>query len=257
VVTIHDATPFDYPNADARKRKSEQEFFLLSAKTACCVLTVSEYAAGRIVEQLGIERERIVVTPLAASSAFTPATLDGEALKIASLIGGRPYLFCVSSMHPVKNFETLYRAWKEEFSESELALVATGADPSRYPGITALPRNDDAGRLASLYRLALFVAVPSLSESFPLPVIEAMSCGAPVIANRVGGLPEVGGEAVHYIERSEDVTAWRRGLRRLYEDSSLRSRLREAGLARAKLFSWERTAQMTFEALHAAATSGL
>jgi glycosyltransferase involved in cell wall biosynthesis len=256
VVTIHDVTPFDFPAADAAKRKSQQDPFRLSAATAARVITVSEHAAGRIVAQLGVARKSIVVTPLATGGSFVGADDGPAATSIARHELGaaveRPYVFCVSSPEPVKNFATLHRAWSEEFAANELALVATGIDAAAAPGAIALPRRNDDARLASLYRAASFVAVPSLSESFPLPVLEAMSCGVPVIANRVGGVPEVGADAIFYIDEPQDVGAWRRGLRRMYEDASLRNRLRAAGLARASGFSWAATAQATLDVLRAA-----
>ena len=256
VVTIHDVTPFDFPNADPAKRASEQAPFRLSAATAARVISVSHHAASRIVAQLGVDPASIVVTPLAAGGSFVPHAADPAAADIARRELGAeydraPYVFCVSSPHPVKNFATLYRAWSEEFPQRELGLVATAVDASTAAGAVVLPRKNDDERLAALYRGALFVAVPSLSESFPLPVLEAMSCGVPVIANRVGGVPEVGGEAISYVEQPTDIAAWRSGLRRMTGDAELRARLRAAGLARAQQFSWPKTAQATLDVLRA------
>jgi glycosyltransferase involved in cell wall biosynthesis len=260
VVTMHDTVPFDFPAATVRKRESQQQPFLRSARTAARILTVSEFAATRIVETLGVARSLVRVTPLAAGEAFRRVTgsrwTSTEQPNLYGRLRGRPYVLCLSSMEPVKNFALLYDAWKRAFPQQELALVATGVDASRYADAIVLAQIDDPNRLAALYARALFVAVASLSESFGLPVIEAMSVGIPVVANRVGGLPEVGGDAVYYVECARDADEWCRSLQLLSDDGALRERLRARGLQRAQHFSWDRTAHGTIETLRSACASG-
>jgi len=76
VATIHDAAPFAFPATDARKRAIEQNPFLATAATASRILVQSRFTAGEVEGRLGVEAERVVVTPLAADPVFTPGALD-------------------------------------------------------------------------------------------------------------------------------------------------------------------------------------
>jgi len=253
VVTIHDTHPFDIPESDPIKRRSQQEPFLTSARKACRVLTVSAYAAECIVNVLAIPRDVIHITHLAPAVEFCDetATIVSSALPISSAVpettrlAGRPYLLCISSMDRVKNFSLLYEAWQEAFPTGDVALLATGIEQEAYPKAIALPRDSNRERLGTLYRKALALVVPSLSESFGLPVVEAMSIGTPVVANSVCALPEIAGDAALFVDRPESREAWIDALRRIHHDTDLRATLMTRGRLRAAAFSWQKTADAT------------
>jgi glycosyltransferase involved in cell wall biosynthesis len=98
------------------------------------------------------------------------------------------------------------------------------------------------------------LAFPSRYEGFGLPLLEAMACGTPVLTSNVSALPEVAGEAALLVD-PDDPEALADGMGRLLEDAELRDRLRRAGLARAAMFDWDRTARRTAEVLHRGAAS--
>jgi glycosyltransferase involved in cell wall biosynthesis len=98
--------------------------------------------------------------------------------------------------------------------------------------------------LARLYQGATLVACPSLWEGFGLTVLEAMACGAPVIAGNRGGLPEVVGDAGLLVNPT-DVDALREAMYTLAGQEPLRAALRARGLARARAFSWRHVAEAT------------
>jgi glycosyltransferase involved in cell wall biosynthesis len=106
-------------------------------------------------------------------------------------------------------------------------------------------------RKVSLLQRAIALAYPSLYEGFGLPVLEAMSCGTPVLTSSVSALPEVTGHAALLVDPT-DTDAIGHGLLRLLTDQGLRDRLRAAGPERASGFTWEAAARRTAEVLHAA-----
>jgi glycosyltransferase involved in cell wall biosynthesis len=107
-------------------------------------------------------------------------------------------------------------------------------------------RQVDAGKLAKLYQAADVFLFPSLEEGFGLPVLEAMSYGLPAVLSNTSSLPEVGGDAALYADplSPEDIAA---KVRQAAEDSALRERMIQAGIARAREFTWERTARLTLQ----------
>ena len=103
-------------------------------------------------------------------------------------------------------------------------------------------------QLASLYRGAFCLAVPSFHESFGMPCIEAMACGCPVVAARASALGEVCGDAAYYIDPSVSHTITD-AMARLGADPELARELRAAGLRRAGCFSWRATAEVVYDVL--------
>ena len=247
VVTFHDAVPFRFPPADPRRRANDQTPWLRSAAQARSFLANSHFTAGEVSTYLGVAPERQTVTLLAVErDVFAPA---GEA---ARLPDGRPYVLFVGADEPRKNLRTLADAHERAFPNAEVALVVAGGAPPPGVRATALGALDPAA-LARWYRGALLVAVPSWYEGFGFPLLEAMACGAPAVASRATSLPEVGGQAPCWIDDPLDVAAWCDALRALAADAAARARLRDAGLARAATFSWERCAEETLAVLRRAA----
>ena len=108
-------------------------------------------------------------------------------------------------------------------------------------------------RLRELYRRALVFAYPSRHEGFGIPPLEAMACGAPVIATRTGAIPEYAeGAALLIAPGHRD--ALREAMARVIGDASLRGDLRAAGAARAQSWRWERSAATMAELLRTAAS---
>jgi glycosyltransferase involved in cell wall biosynthesis len=98
--------------------------------------------------------------------------------------------------------------------------------------------------LPAVYSGASLVVMPSLYEGFGLPVLEAMSCGAPVVCSNVSSLPEIGGDAARYFDPT-NVPAMTDAILSVWRDEALRAAMRRRGLARAAQFSWARAAEET------------
>jgi glycosyltransferase involved in cell wall biosynthesis len=246
VATIHDTVPFAYPDPDARRRSSQQEPFLRSARSAA-VLTDSAFGAREIERRLGVPRERIAVIPLGVEPEFSP----GEARAPAAL-AGRPYVLTIGTDEPHKNAATLADGFIRGLADLGLSLAGVGMSLPAHPACIRLPALDEAALIA-LYRGAHLVAVPGLYEGFGLPALEAMACGAPVLAARAGALPEVCDHAAAYVDAPADPAAWAAALVALSGDPGYREILRVRGLARAAQFSWDDTARETLSVLRALA----
>lgn len=248
VATIHDCTPFAYPASDPQRRATEQGPFRRTAATAVRIMAQSAYTATEIERWLGVDAARITVTPLAADPAFTPGPLDA----LPPALRDRPFVLCVGAHDERKNTPTLTAAFARAFAPGTMTLVFTRA-PRDLPRDALVVDARDDRTLVALYRAATIVAVPSLSEGFGLPLLEALACGAPAIASRTSALPEVGGDAARWVDDPLDVDAWSHALAELAADAGARARLAAAGPPRAATFSWERCTAQTLDVLRGAA----
>jgi len=115
------------------------------------------------------------------------------------------------------------------------------------PGVRYLGHVDEP-TLSALYESAGVLAFPSLYEGFGLPLLEAMAHGLPAVVGETGALPELGGKVAVLVD-PQDVDAIAGGLEQVLTDAPLRERLRAASLDRAKEFTWERSADLTRQAL--------
>lgn len=205
------------------------------------VTTISEFTRQEALDLLKLEPAR-VVTALCGCDFATPATTPPpEPWPEAP----SEFFLFVGSLEPGKNLALLREVWLRARAAGKPLppLVVVGA---RWAGVAAegpppegwvfLGHIPDS-RLVWLYRHALSLLFPSKYEGFGLPIAEAMSQGCPVACARVASLPEVGGEAVHYAPL--DPEAWSEAVRKLAEDSALRSSLAALGRARAPLFTWQ------------------
>lgn len=252
VATMHDAAPFAFPAADARTRAAEQNPFLATANSARRILVQSRFTAGEVQQRLGVDAERIVVTPLAVDDVFARAAL-GAPDGLPAELRGKRYVLHVGAHDERKNTATLTAAFARAFPAGGVTLAFTRRPPTVPPGAVVVDAPDDA-TLAALYRGAALVAVPSTYEGFGFPLLEAMACGAPALAARAGALPEVGGDAAAWVDEPHDVDAWADALRALLADDAARADLAARGPAHAATFSWERCTAQTLGVLHEVAT---
>ncbi|MDB5027017.1 MAG: putative glycosyltransferase, group 1 family protein [Candidatus Eremiobacteraeota bacterium] len=248
VATVHDAAPFAFPAADARRRATEQTPFIATANTARKILVQSAFTASEVERWLGVEPERIVVTPLAVDSVFSP----GGAGALPAELRGKRYVLHVGAHDERKNSATLIDGFADAFRGGDVMLAFTRKPGVLPPGGIVVDARDDA-TLVALYRGAALVAVPSTYEGFGLPLLEAMACGAPVLAARAGSLPEVGGDAAAWVDDAHDPGAWAERLRALLDDDAALAALARCGSERAAVFSWDRCTAQTLTVLGAVA----
>jgi len=237
VVTIHDLS-FEREDPVLMGRRDRWIFRRVvprAARGAARVLTVSERTKRDLVERYAVPSERVVVTPNGVDPSFGP---DGASCNLQ--LG--PYALAVGAIQPRKNQLAALAAARE----AGLELVVVG--PVRDESVAAELRAQGARlegyvaveRLAELYRGAACLVQPSRHEGFGLPVVEAMASGTPVVVVPDPALVEVAGDAAVVVEESQLAD----GIRRALAETE---RLRTAGLARARDFSWERTADATMQ----------
>lgn len=244
VVTVHDLPPLRFPD-EGRLPASAAA----GARRAKVVIAPSRFAADEARELLGVKR--IEVIPYGLSAAFQAPTAATD--ELLQRLGIRPpFVLHAAGATARKNLGELARAWGRLSSERlDLQLVLCGPpDGRRTQAFDGLERVVMPGRLepqvvASLMRRAHAVVVPSVYEGFGLPALEAMACGAPVVAARAGALPEVCGDAALLVEPTAEGLS--EGIRVLVLDEGRASDLRERGPARASEFSWEEAARRHVE----------
>jgi len=258
VLTIHDLVPYVRPES-MRFRTWLRMRLLLgpAARAADAVIAVSQATADLAFRYLGIEMDRLHVVYEAAHSAFRPVPTDQARAAVSAEFGLPPrYILCVCTIEPRKDHLTLLRALAA-VPHAPLLVLAGGMGwrcehimaqiraHEQVGRVRYLGRVDDAW-LSVLYSGAVLSVYPSLYEGFGLPVLEAMSCGCPVLCSDSSSLPEVGGAAARYF-RTGDAMALSAGLRELLDSQSVLDAMSEAGLARARLFSFRRAAQQLLE----------
>lgn len=258
VVTVHDLAFLKYPDQLPKSRRSWLiAATRLSARRASKIITVSQATANDLQEWLGLPDDRVQAIPLATSGKVERVT--GTSLDVFRLKWDidRPYVLAVGTLEPRKNLPTLLRAFAKIKDQIEHQLVLVGpegwltgelkstleelglGDRVRLTGFVS---DEELGGWFSGADLYVF---PSHYEGFGLPAIEAMRCGAPVLASDNSAFPEVVGEAGVLIP-ADDVDAWAESIRDLLRDETRRLHLRDLGFARADAFSWDRTAQETY-----------
>jgi glycosyltransferase involved in cell wall biosynthesis len=233
---IHDVVPIHFPQwVQARTRRMHEAKYRHTVNACDVVIVNSQFTARDVAETLGIEPQRIHVAHPGVDAHFTP---EGERREL-----GRPYILTVATLEPRKNLGTLIDAYAL-LDDSELALAVVGA--SGWGPRPALDREGlirlgytAPNELAALYRGASVVVYPSRYEGFGMPIVEAMACGAPVVASSHASLDEASGDAALRADPL-DPGALADAIRRALAD---RAPLVARGREHAAQFTWEANAR--------------
>jgi glycosyltransferase involved in cell wall biosynthesis len=217
------------------------------------VLTISHSSKRDIIEYLNVDSDRVWVTHLASRYQVDQP--------LPELSFAKPYILFVSTIEPRKNIRSLISAFEylKQTYQIEHQLVLIGQKGWLYKPIfeqiERSPYQNEIHHLDYLpdaqvmqfYRNADVFVYPSHYEGFGMPVLEAMTLGAPVVTTNVSSLPEIAGNAAILVEPNE-IKELGEAILKVIGDRTLRQNLIQKGKEQAKLYSWENTVQETLKA---------
>jgi len=245
VTIVHDLLPLQYPAEYPRQQHYFRHYVPAVLRQSRAVIVSSESTRRDVLERYRLPAEKVHVVHCGYDPRrFTPGP---------TRTGGEPYGLYVGNVMPHKNLLRVVEAFARLGPGPRLVIRGSGrvshvrALRARITSLGIASRVDwqayapDA-ELLDLYRGARLLVVPSLYEGFGLPALEAMACGTPVLTSCVSSLPEVVGDAAILVDPT-DTDAISAALARLFDDDVLAKELAERGLARSRMFSWEKTGQ--------------
>jgi glycosyltransferase involved in cell wall biosynthesis len=261
VVTCHDLINYFYPDnrvASVQLPIVSHQMWLHAIrgmKQADGVVAVSTATAKDTFEILKIERDRIAVVPDAVESIFQPLP-EEQTRSFRQQYGLDPQTFCllnVGSDHRRKNLLNVFQSLAIARQMGvQLAFLKVGSPFTQEQNelIQSLQLEDavrylgkpDRSTLVQLYNAADVLVAPSLFEGFGMTLLEAMACGTPVITSNVSSMPEVIGDSGIAIDPNSP-NAIADAITQLYRDPEFYTNLAKKGLARAKSFTWQNTAE--------------
>ena len=264
VATIHDLAFEHLPETFNRRSWMQMRLTIRNtARRAAQIITLSDYSRQDIIKTYGISPDRVTVTPAAAAERFAPVVAPDELRMVRTQYGiERDYFLSLCSLQPRKNLGKLIEAYSflRELRPSQQLPQLVLAGPrgwldheiSRAADQSPL-RNDikftgyvQEADLPALYSGSICFIYPSYFEGFGLPLLEAMQCGAPVLAGNRTSLPEVVGDAGVLFDPF-DARAIAETLARINDDCKYREQLIAKGRQRAQTFQWATTARKTLQ----------
>ncbi len=265
VVTVHDLSFARYPQFTEKKNLAYLDRWLPdSLKRASRILVVSEFTKKELIEVYGVSPQKIRVTYNGVSSEYVPIR-DFETVQSLRAKYQLPETFslAVGTLEPRKNYSLLIAAYeylkKQGKKLPPLIFIGPPGWNKEYERLREKVEQNglgnairfcfyvDSADMAAFYSAAKILLFPSVYEGFGLPVLEAMACGTPVICSDVASLPEVAGNAAIFLPPDQP-EAWGDALVSLWDDELKQERMRKEGLLQAKKFTWQETAQKTYEA---------
>jgi glycosyltransferase involved in cell wall biosynthesis len=255
VITVTDVSPLLHPETHGRGQVMYHRHILPQVlKRADAIVTISHSSKRDIVSCCRVAEEKVHVIHLGVDGRFVP-TAAGESTFARTL--PKHYILNIGTLEARKNLPRLLEAYAiargRGLSHKLLIGGARGWRLSNLAGIIEKHKleNDvvflgfvEDADLPLLYARADFFIYPSIYEGFGMPILEAMACGTPVITSNCSSMPEVAGDAALLVDPL-DVQDLAARMLDLAGSGDLRRSLREKGLERAALFSWEKTARET------------
>ena len=261
ILSIHDLSMLLYPETHLDQSVRRARYRLpLMARAATKIITATEHVKKEVVQHLKVDAAKIAVTPYAPRRTFAPLSRSETDETRARLEIEEKFVLFVGTIEPRKNLITLLRAFAEVLRSTDLRpqLVIAGQKGWLTGETMNYVESEGLGErvkftgyitdedLRALYACCTVCVYPSLYEGFGLPPLEAMACGAPVIASNVPSLSEAVGQAALLVSPT-DAHALAGGIVKMIRYEAVRSHFSRAGHDHSSQFTWERTAQLTLE----------
>lgn len=262
LTVIHD---LNFEHATGNLKPSHQRYmshyFPLFAKNATRIATVSTYSKNDIAATYGIPDGKIDVVYDGAHSNYRPHSEEEKSAIRHRYTDGCPYIIFISTILKRKNLTNLLKAFDlvKQSGHENLKLVVVGNrvwwqdelaetyNTMNYRDDVIMPGHVDPQDLSALLSAAQMLVYPSYFEGFGIPILEAMYAETAVIASNTTSMPEVGGDAVLYIDPAKPESI-AHAITKL-DDDTLRNKLIEKGRQQRTLFSWDRTAELLWNSL--------
>lgn len=224
------------------------------------LIAVSNSVARSVMESYRVAPGRIDVIPHGISDRFRPIAAPDARAGLGRFNLGR-FLLCVGNLAPVKNHVTAVRAFAQIAPHRpDLTLVIAGAHSNPYAGVVRRVAEQlevservrfigfvDGEELVALMNAAEALLFPSMTEGCPVTLLEAMACGLPVVASRVGGLAEFGEGIVDLVDDPNDATTFARRAWRYLDNPGVRGQAAEKLIAAAGRYRWDTAAEKHLE----------
>lgn len=261
VVTVHDITPIKFKKHFPAGIKGSLRWQLNKRflRNVDIVIVDSVSSKKDVIELAGVKEKKVKVAYLATDRAFKRLNTKYEILNTKNKFDlPDKFVLYVGDATWNKNLPRIVSAVKKSNAnlvligkvwEQDLENLSSNAWNRDFRKVLAEIKNDDrfiklgfipTEDVVKIYNIANALLMPSLYEGFGLPVLEAMTCGCPVITSREGSLPEVGEDAVLYVD-AKSVDSIVEGIEKIFKDDKLIKELSGRGLIQAKKFSLEKT----------------
>ncbi|MDP3685376.1 MAG: glycosyltransferase family 1 protein [bacterium] len=285
VAVVHDLEFLHYPETYTPANRFLLQWFTRHAvRHATQLIAVSQYTKDDVVRTYGRSPGDIAVVHHGVESArffgsgqWAVGSGQDEDLRRRHQLPERFILF-VGALQPRKNIVGLVTAF-EEVKRTERAtgsrewgignddlhlVIVSGGEWKAAPILARIERSPvrdsihllrkvASNELSALYSMATAFVLPSFSEGFGMPVLEAMAAGTPVVTSNTSSLPEVAGDAALLVD-PKSPSAIAHAIIHVLQDASLRADLVAKGRARASRFTWDRTAEQTAAVIEKAGT---
>lgn len=270
VLVTHDLAPFHFPEQiTPLQRWYYQHYLPKFNRRAEKIVAVSSYTKQDIVRQFGIADSKITVACNGCREVFRPLSEKEKQTVRDAFANGKPYYLYVGAVHPRKNVHGLIRAFDlfKQNTGADAKLLIAGrcawrASEALSAWIASSCKEDihflgylDHDKLPALTGAAFAASYVSFFEGFGIPLLEAMSCAVPVITSNTSSMPEVVGDAGLLVDpfQPESIA---NAMQQLWQDPNLYLQKATAGVEQNKKFSWDRAADIVYEAIREALQIG-
>jgi glycosyltransferase involved in cell wall biosynthesis len=262
VTTMQDLTTlrFDNPTKNKLAYKFKQRVYYwvnyIATRKSAAIITPTEFVKGDVARTFNTNSRNITVT-------YEGVDTNEAKPEPKKQFEGKQFIIYLGRPTPHKNLERLVQAFAVvKQTHTDLHLILAGKTDTNYKRLERITKQQGIpdvhftgwitdGQARWLYQHCEAYVFASLSEGFGLPVLEAMSAGAPIVSSNATCSPEVYGDAAYYFDPL-DVADMATKISRVTDRPKLRAELVEAGKGQVKKYSWRRMAEQTLEVYHRA-----